>query len=81
MGNCEAEMVRFYNERKAAVEEILGKSHYITLASGRKRRKGPPLHMELPPDPRPIQTRAQEFYQLTQVPTREEIDVCFQVKI
>jgi len=46
----------------------------VSLPNGKRRRKGPPLR-DMPPDPRPLQVRAQAFYKRTQVPSQEEIDV------
>lgn len=71
--NCLEAMTAFYLKRKAEIDQIMEESEYVTAENGRKRRKGPPLRMVLPPDPRSALIRANEFYKATRFPTEDEV--------
>ena len=74
--NCTDSLLRFYIKRKAEIDLILEQSEYVVV-NGKKRRKGPPLKIQLPPDPRPLQVRAEEFYHSTEYPDLAEVEVRF----
>lgn len=59
--NCDAELYRFYRTRKRLYQEILDSSEYIILPNGKRRRKGPSLPC-VPPDPRKLEDRMEEFF-------------------
>lgn len=57
-------MLRFYQKRKEQLKQALDESEYIELPNGKRRRKGPGLP-DVPPDPRPLDVRVQEFYDVS----------------
>ncbi len=46
----------------------------MELPNGKRRRKGPSLP-DVPPDPRPFDTRVQEFFDVTNCDLEEEVRV------
>lgn len=72
--NCEDELLRFYRKRKAELQKALDESEYVELPNGKRRRKGPSLP-DVPPDPRPFDTRVQEFFDVTDCVLEDEVFV------
>ncbi|CAL8082241.1 unnamed protein product [Orchesella dallaii] len=60
--NCDDEMLRFYRKRKQDVKEALENNEYILLSNGKRRKKMPVR--DVPPDPRPLDVRVQEFFEV-----------------
>lgn len=72
--NCDDALLNFYYTRKAEVEEALANSEYVEIGGGKRRRRGPFL-LDVPPDPRPFEVRVQEFCDITQSISEDEIMV------
>jgi len=76
--SCEDVMLTFYEKRKAQYDDIMEKSEYVTMSNGRKRRRGPYINFQVPPDPRPFDVRADEYLEKEGVSiTAEEIEVTY----
>jgi len=71
--NCDKVKIAFYLKRVAEVRET--SLEYIVTENGSKRRKGSKPKLMIPPDPRPLEPRADQFYNTTRYPTDEEIKV------
>jgi len=75
LANCFEAMYKFYLKRKSDIEDILARSTIVESSDGRKRRKGPALKIQLPPDPRPILVRADSYYCKNGFPSDAEVKV------
>ena len=73
--NCDGALLEFYLARKAEYDRLISQSEYVITEGGKKRRKGPKIEIQVPPDPRPVDVQVQEFFAMHGALTDEEISV------
>ncbi|CAG7819800.1 unnamed protein product [Allacma fusca] len=74
--NCDSALLEFYLARKKEYDSIINESEYVITDTGKKRRKGPRIYIQVPPDPRPYEVQVQEFFEVHGELTKAELEEC-----